>query len=229
MSRFKIKKSIDQFLIEKVLPSLGYWVITAIFSTIKIRWLHDKFLFDLTNSGKPVVFAFWHDQIAYMPYAYIHVVKKQNLVSLISKSKDGRIVGNIIKKFGLKSAYGSTSRGGKEALREIIRLIKEDNIDGAITPDGPRGPKYKLQPGIITLAQTTGTPIVSISFNVKTKIRLNSWDGFIVPLPFTYGYMAVGKPIYVPSDISEKQHKEFQKKLENKLISLSQEIKERLK
>ena len=225
----KLKKAFNQFLIEKVIPNLGYFVIMAVFSSIKMRWLQDKIFFERIKAGKPMIFAFWHNRLIYMPYAYTQVGKTTNLVTLISKSKDGRIAGNICRRFGMKVAHGSTSRGGSEALREIIRLVRDEKMDCGITPDGPRGPKYKLQPGVVTLAQVTGAPIIPIFYDVKTKLRLKTWDGFIIPLPFTYGYMSFSEPIYVPSDISEQQHKEFQSKVETAMITLSQDVKNRFK
>ena len=165
----KLKKIFNQFIIEKIIPNLGYFLIVAVFSTIKMRWLHDKTFVERIKGKKPMIFVFWHNRMLYMPYAYTRVGKTTNLVSLISKSKDGRIAGNIIRRFGLKVAHGSTSRGGPEALREIIRLVRDEKMDCGITPDGPRGPKYKLQPGVVTIAQMSGMPIVPLLFDVKNK------------------------------------------------------------
>jgi len=225
----KLKKFFNQFIIEKIIPNLGYFLIVAVFSTIKMRWLHDKIAFERIKAKKPIIFAFWHNRLIYMAYACTRVLKSTNLVSLISKSKDGRIVGGIIEKFGLKVAHGSTSRGGPEALRELIRLVRDEKMDCGITPDGPRGPKYKLQPGVITLAQVTGAPIIPIFYDVKTKIRLKTWDGLIIPLPFTYGYMSFGEPIFIPNNISEAEHKNFQNKVSGSLTDISKDVKKRLK
>ncbi len=228
-----VPKKYEKFIYEKVLPVVGCFLINAIFSTIKIRWLNDTFLFECKRKRKPVIFAVWHNRLAYVGYGYTHVYnrnpRERNLVSIVSRSKDGRVFGGIMERMGLRAAYGSSSRGGESALREMIRLVKEENLDCGITPDGPRGPKYKVQPGVISIAQATDAVIIPLSCDYKHKIRLKSWDGFYIPLPFTKGVVCYGEPIYVPSGISDEERKEYQVKLKNELTAVCGIVKNYIK
>ncbi len=205
----KIPKKIKNILYEKVLPELGYYLIVSIFSTIRMRLFNDSKVWHFINKGQPVIFTMWHNRLAYPPYGYNKVFRKNNLVAMVSRSKDGRVLGSIIERFGYKPSYGSTSKGGTEAMREMIKLINDDKFDCAITPDGPRGPKYKIQPGVISLAQSTGAPIIPLTYDVKWKFKLKSWDGFYVPLPFNYGVVMFADPIFVPQDISDVQKESY--------------------
>lgn len=200
-----------------LLPYIGYMVIHLVFVTIRMRFFNDRFVWNRFHDGQSVIFAFWHNRLAYMPYAYTRRFRRKNLVTMISRSKDGRLVGRICELFGLHVAYGSSSRGGSEALREMIRMAKEKSMDCGITPDGPRGPKYVVQPGIISVAQQTGLPIVPICYDVRHKIKLKSWDGFYVPIPFTSGAAMFGEPIYVPETVTASQRDELLGELQHRL------------
>jgi lysophospholipid acyltransferase (LPLAT)-like uncharacterized protein len=97
----------------------------------------------------------------------------------------------------------------------------ERGFDLAITPDGPRGPCYKVQDGAMSLAQVTGLPILPFSYFLKWKLRLNSWDRFQVPIPFSYCEMRVGKLVYVRRDATDEQRAELRNQLESTLLQLS--------
>jgi lysophospholipid acyltransferase (LPLAT)-like uncharacterized protein len=115
---------------------------------------------------------------------------------------------------------GSSSRRGKEALRELTHLVN-DGYDAGITPDGPRGPKYHCHDGAISLAQLTQAPIIPVSSDLGHKITVNSWDGFMIPLPFTRATLRIGPPMFVPVDSGDRQREEKRLELESILKSLS--------
>jgi lysophospholipid acyltransferase (LPLAT)-like uncharacterized protein len=139
---------------------------------------------------------------------------------LVSASKDGEKLARVLSKFDLICVRGSSSRRGKEALREMTNLVN-DGYDAGITPDGPRGPKYHCQDGVISLAQITQAPIIPVSYDVSRKITVNSWDNFMVPLPFARATLRIGAPMTVPADASDEQHEQKRLELENVLKSLS--------
>lgn len=116
---------------------------------------------------------------------------------LLSSHKDGIIISKVVGWLGIKSIMGSSTRGGAEAVKDMFRAIKNGNVVG-ITPDGPRGPNQKVQPGIIRLAQMTGAAIIPITYCTKRMKTLSTWDKFKVPLPFNRGIMIMGDPIYAP-------------------------------
>ncbi len=218
-----VPKRYQSFFYEKVFPKAGYFIINAVFSTIRMRWNRDAILFEYKKKNKPVIFSPWHNRLAYTAYGYSKVLKKSNLVTMNSRSKDGKIFAGIIESYGLSVVYGSSSRDGSKALLEMIRLVKDKNMDCGITPDGPRGPKYKVQPGVISIAQSTGAPIIPLVYDVKRKIKLKSWDGFYIPLPFTWGIVNYGEPIFVPEKLTDEERLEYQKKLEDALCGLCEE------
>jgi lysophospholipid acyltransferase (LPLAT)-like uncharacterized protein len=151
----------------------------------------------------PYLFAFWHNRLFLTPYIYEKYFSKRSAVTLISRSRDGEIISSIIQEFrNIRVARGSSSRGSV-VVREIIRLIKEENLDLSMTPDGPRGPRYQLQTGILYLSQTTGCPIVPVTYELGKKKELKSWDRFHIPYPFTRCRLKFGKPIQVPSDATD--------------------------
>ncbi len=224
-----VPKKYQSLFYEKIFPKVGYFLINAVFSTIRMRWHRDAVLFEYKKKNKPVIFALWHNRLAYTAYGYSRILKKNSLVTMNSRSKDGKIFAGIIQSYGLNVVYGSSSRDGSKVLLEIIRFVKDKNMDCGITPDGPRGPKYKVQPGVISIAQSTGAPIIPLIYDVKWKMKLKSWDGFYIPIPFTWGIVNYGEPIFVPEKITDEERMEYQKKLEDVLNSLCKENREWIK
>ena len=106
------------------------------------------------------------------------------MAAITSASKDGAIVAGVLQRFGAQPVRGSSSRRGVHAMVEMVKWGKQ-GYDLAVTPDGPRGPKYTIQPGIVSLSQMTGYPILPISYKLGWKIQLKSWDNFQIPLPFS--------------------------------------------
>ncbi len=124
--------------------------------------------------------------------------------------------------FRVQPVRGSTSRRGHQALRELTTWARRD-YDLAITPDGPRGPCYVVQEGVIALAQLTGRPIVPVSFNLKWKIQTKSWDRFQIPLPFSRCEMIFGQPIRVPRGADEAEREKLRLELENGLKGITRD------
>ena len=114
------------------------------------------------------------------------------------------------------SVRGSSSRRGSQALRELVSLIRQGE-DIAITPDGPRGPRYKLGPGVILLAQATGATIVPARASFSRCFRMKTWDGFIIPLPFSTISVTMGEQIKIPNSPDEKEFERARKNLEDQL------------
>ncbi len=144
---------------------------------------------------KPVIVAFWHNRLAMMPYCW---PSKHPFHMLISSHPDGQLIARTVKHFGIETVAGSSTRGGSEALRSLVRLIKS-GVSVGITPDGPRGPRMRASDGAIALARLSGAPIVPAAVSVSRRVVLNSWDRLIVALPFGEGAMVWGEPITVTS------------------------------
>lgn len=131
----------------------------------------------------PMIWLFWHNRLFAMPPVYKRYLKSRSGAVMTSASKDGEIVAATIGMFGVSSVRGSSSRGGSRALLEMTSWVNE-GYDVAITPDGPRGPRYKLAPGAIKLAKVTGARILPIRIEYSSYWSFKSWDRFRLPRPF---------------------------------------------
>ena len=136
---------------------------------------------------------------------------------MVSNSADGEIVSQVLKRYGHKTIRGSTGKGGLRALMQQIDDMRTNLRPGVVTPDGPQGPRYKVQQGVILLAQKTGVPIIPVACNSKRRKVFNSWDRFILPFPWTKGVVAYGDPIHVPHDADERVIIAYMKELESEL------------
>jgi lysophospholipid acyltransferase (LPLAT)-like uncharacterized protein len=202
------------------------WLLRFLVSLVgsTLRWRVDDMPGLLAHTPeRSCIFAFWHNRIFLMPYLFRkhwHTRQRDCVAVLVSASKDGEKLTRVLSKFNLICVRGSSSRRGKEAVRELTHLVDE-GYDAGITPDGPRGPKYHCHDGVISLAQFTQAPIIPVSYDLGHKITLNSWDGFMIPLPFTRATLRIGSPMIVPADAGDEQREQKRLELENVLKSLS--------
>lgn len=145
-------------------PPVGYRTIRMLSHTIGITVEGAQSVDSLLAQGRRMIIAFWHAQQLMMPLAY----RGSEAYVLISRHGDGELIQRIIARFGLKAVRGSSTRGGSEALRELIRLGKS-GVDLVITPDGPKGPRQVAKLGVVQLAKATGLPIVPLAFGCSKK------------------------------------------------------------
>jgi lysophospholipid acyltransferase (LPLAT)-like uncharacterized protein len=116
---------------------------------------------------------------------------------LISPSVDGELGAMMVRRFGAAVIRGSSTHTGARALRDYYQVLTRDNVSPVITPDGPRGPRFKFKPGALLLAQMSGRPILPMSY-AASRAWLIKWDKFVIPLPFARIAIAIGPPCYVP-------------------------------
>lgn len=135
------------------------------------------------------------------------------LAAMVSASKDGAFLAAILEAFGVQPVRGSSSRRGPQALLEL-QTWAERGCNLALTPDGPRGPRYIAQDGAVLLAQITGLPIVPIGVSIGWKWTLKSWDAFQVPLPFSKCEVVFGEPIRVARELSDEAREAARVRLE---------------
>jgi len=170
--------------------------------------------------ARPVIFCIWHNRLALS--MVVHRKYPRKLAALISASKDGALLSAVLRKFGVLAVRGSSSRRGPQALLELTSQAERGH-NVAITPDGPRGPRYVVQEGVISLAQVTGLPIVPVTWNTRQKICTRSWDRFQIPLPFGRCEMVLNQPIMVPRGASEAEREELRAELERSLRESSRD------
>lgn len=172
----------------------------------------------------PVIFALWHNRIFTMPPIWRHTGgKNRSTVVLTSASRDGTTLATAMKVFGLGAIRGSSSRRAVSALIGMKNALR-DGHDVCVTPDGPKGPRYSFQAGLIKIAQSTGTPIVPIHITYSSAWRLKSWDRFVIPKPFSQVSVTFDKPITIPKNITEELFETERQNLESLLLSGADDI-----
>jgi lysophospholipid acyltransferase (LPLAT)-like uncharacterized protein len=202
---------------ERLLALTGAAILKTLFLTLRLR-IEDRSGVLKEDGGSPVIVCFWHNRILGITFAFdrIYPKKRNGVTVLTSPSKDGEILAQLVGAFGMKAVRGSSSRRGSSALLELVRLIRGGR-DIAITPDGPRGPRYSLGPGIILLAQSTGVRIVPAHASFSRSIRMKTWDGFIIPLPFSKVSVTLDGALTIPGELTGEEFEEKRKNLENLL------------
>jgi lysophospholipid acyltransferase (LPLAT)-like uncharacterized protein len=197
---------------QRVIGTLAGWLIRVMGWTLRYRFegleqMRGKY------ADQPVIFALWHNRIFAMPYAKPTLNGKREVCVLTSASKDGAILENAVRVFGLTAVRGSSSRRGVAALVAMRRKLSS-GATVTITPDGPKGPRYKVQPGVVKLAQASGAPIVVVSVNFSNCWRLKSWDRFCVPKPFSKVMVKLEDGIEIPKELSDDAFEDERVKLE---------------
>ncbi|MCD6102218.1 MAG: lysophospholipid acyltransferase family protein [Candidatus Cloacimonetes bacterium] len=199
----------------KIVKLLGPCLINILIGSLRIQRINKKYVDSVKKKYGTVIYAFWHSRLLILSYAH----RFENIHILVSKHKDGEYIALAASGLGYKAIRGSTKRGGMRAMKELIDVASQYDI--GITPDGPRGPKEKVQDGILYLAYKTGKPIIPVSCNAKYKCVLNSWDNFIIPKLFSPTKIIYGKPIFV----SKKDEIDFKREsLRKGLIDLGKKI-----
>jgi len=190
------------------------WGLRILYITLRPVYVQQHFEQHLRSEGIPILLAFWHGRMLYFLYLY----HRERSTILVSRSKDGEFISRVLQRFGMHVTRGSSSRGGAQALLDMVRKVR-NGYHAALTPDGPRGPRYAVQPGIVALAQQTGAAILPVTYSARWKKVLCSWDAFLLPLPFSRVVVIYGEPIYVPASASPAV---FQAKRQEVEVSLRQ-------
>ena len=162
----------------KVLPYIIYFLIKAIFFTNKKVFHHQKL-----EENEAYVFVAWHGDLASQPTSYFKLRPNGRIKTMISQSKDGEIITKVYGLFGAGAIRGSSSKGATKALISTIKEIKS-GFDVALTPDGPRGPRFSIADGVIAIAQKSGAKVVILNSKPSKYWQFNSWDKFVLPKPF---------------------------------------------
>lgn len=168
--------------------------------------------------GPGVIFAFWHN-VLMIPLGH---ESRFDCHALVSPGRDGEFAARVISRFGIIPVRGSTSHQGVTAVLQVLRTAGRGTTF-ALTPDGPRGPRYRFQDGAAYLASRTGLPVVPLGMAVDRAWKLRSWDRYRIPKPFSRIYMIFGDPVRVPPDLSRERLEAERERLEQELHRVSRE------
>jgi lysophospholipid acyltransferase (LPLAT)-like uncharacterized protein len=159
-------------------------LIKGYLATLRCR-LTDEAGFFQSTDPRPVIALIWHNRMLGMAAAFMrYYPKRKGAYILNSASRDGAYGAELVRHLGVGSIRGSSSRRGAIALMDLVKKVRE-GYDICITPDGPRGPRYKLSPGVILISQHCEIPLMPLLFEFTSCWRLKSWDGFAIPKPFS--------------------------------------------
>jgi len=196
---------------------LGAWVLRILFLTIRIRCEGTEREEEIRGSGASIIYAFWHGRMLLPAYSH----RNRRIHVMASLSKDGEIISRVLERLGFRAVRGSSSRKGARALVEMARAGKA-GFDTAVTPDGPRGPRYRVQRGVTSLARLTGFPILPAGLEASRYWQLRTWDEFRIPKPFSRAAIVLGEPLVVPRDASDALEDELGRELERRILAVSE-------
>jgi len=193
-------------------PHVAYAYVRLLGGTVRRTHRNQEALERARALGGPIVAAFWHARLVMIRHAYAY----ERVVILHSRHRDSRLLGQVMRRFGIEQAWGSTTSGGASGLRDVLRRMR-DGFDVGIAPDGPRGPRRRVQPGVIALARISGAPIVPMSYSARPARRLRSWDRTLLPLPGAHAVFVFGEPLVVPPDAAPEARERIRLELEAEL------------
>ncbi len=203
----------------EILGTLAGWAIRLWSRTLHF---HITDHCGLTRPGTllgPVIYAMWHSRICVIPPLWARTVgKSRQAVVLTSASKDGTILSSAMAVFKIGAIRGSSSRRAVAALIGMKRALR-DGQDVCITPDGPRGPRYLFEPGIIKLAESSGAPIVPIHATFSAAWRLKTWDRLVIPKPFSHVQITFGEIVNIPPKLDPAAFQAHLNQLQSLLIA----------
>ncbi|MBI3879871.1 MAG: lysophospholipid acyltransferase family protein [Verrucomicrobia bacterium] len=209
---------------QRLAARLIHGAIVIVARTLRYKWTDTSGMFAADQPATPLVFVTWHNRLVLSMMAYHWHIRKfqkqRRLAALVSASKDGGMLAHVLELFDVEPVRGSSSRRGGQALLEMAGCAGR-GFDLAVTPDGPRGPCYVMQPGVIGLAQVCGRPVVPVSYRVGWKIQMNSWDRFQIPLPFSRCEMFFGEPLPVPREADDAERERLRAELEARLRAIT--------
>ena len=199
----------DQLSLKKRLaliwvPFVFKWYFLLLGLTCKTTWVGRERVEALEQQGQNWIYSMWHNNVATANY----ILRNHGLAVMVSPSFEGELISLVLNKFKNEAERGSSSRGGARALLQMIRRVKRGQL-GLITPDGPRGPRYQLEPGAISLAQKTGCPLVPIHIEYSNpRVLEKTWDLHKLPRFFSEIFIHIGEPYYVPAKMTEPELQE---------------------
>lgn len=203
--------------------------IRLIRATSSIEYVNVDIPTQFDEKKEAAVVACWHSQISLCVYCTPTI---KNSKALVSENKDGEIIARIIKRFGYGAIRGSTAnpkknkaKGGTRALKEMLRALSSGEIV-LITPDGPRGPRMIVSPGTATLARLSGAPIIPFGFSARRAVELNSWDRFLVPVPFSKYVFVWGEPVTLAKDADKDDELAFLNLIQERMLAATEKADE---
>ncbi|CAN5571957.1 lysophospholipid acyltransferase family protein [soil metagenome] len=200
------------------LVALGHRLLQIWARTLRYR-IEDRANVVGTPPNERYIGALWHNRLLLLPFVIKRYLPKRRGAALISTSRDGAILADLVERFEFEVVRGSSSRKGASAIRQLAEVIASGR-DVVMTPDGPRGPAYELGQGIIFLAQQSGAEVVPINLEYSSCWRVKSWDRFILPKPFSSVRVIFGAPHRVAPTANDEEFERERIQLQEAMLNL---------
>ena len=218
-----MKNLISRFRQIKKMPSWIFFFLHIILKVNCFLWFRHRIVDpnNLIETAEGCVTVTWHNRLLYFPAIFPKAVRERT-VAVVSSSRDGQYVSDLISFFGIKAMRGSSKRHGANALLGATRALNE-GYNVSFTPDGPRGPKYTMSRGPIHLASTQGAKLIPVSINASRYWSVKSWDNFQIPKPFSSLTLVIGEPVDIPPNLDEAGLEEWRIKAEQALMAITED------
>ncbi len=203
-------------ILQTVIPFLAAWLIRAWFGTCRIT-VHNSENFSTPKEAedRTAIASFWHYSIIFLFY----FVRKYSATVLVSASRDGEYIARLARRLGFNTVRGSKNKGGVEALKSLLRVVKGGG-SCAVVADGSQGPPRIAQPGALLLAAKGGAPIIPMAWSASSYFTIRSWDRTVIPKPFSRIDIFFGEAISVPPGVKSRDIEQYRRLLEDSLNAL---------
>ncbi len=203
----------------RLVGHLVWFAIVSLCKTLRFRIRLANLNSEKDLGDAQFIIALWHNRTFVPCYIYNKLMHSNRKMCMItSASKDGALLTTVANDFGMITVRGSSHRRGARAFVEALKALK-DGYCMCIAPDGPKGPKYRCKPGAVKLAAHSGVPLVPVSLSFSNYWRIKSWDGYIIPKPFSKVEFQWGEFIHIPKDLTQEQYQQYTEQLNEALSS----------
>jgi lysophospholipid acyltransferase (LPLAT)-like uncharacterized protein len=211
-----LKKETKFSILNSHLASFFVYHLLNLYSkTVRVRFENHEAVADHLEKKGRIIIGSWHQR--FFGGFYLPKIFKRPICIMISRSRDGDFIADVVRRIGWLPVRGSSSRGGKEASREMVQGIIENRLGGHIA-DGPTGPPRVIKPGLIALAQKTGAAITEAFVYYENPFIFNSWDRFMIPKPFSRVVLRFGPLVFVPEKTEEEEFEALRRSIEEEMI-----------
>ena len=207
---------LSQRIIRWHLVPVYYIFLRTYLPLLRLKVIGKETAYDQIKEHGRIIVPVWHQRL-FPTLAYVRKFREFRPIVMISQSRDGELIADIAQRLGLVPVRGSSSRGGAEALTTIVRMLEDNPAVGHVV-DGPRGPKGKVKPGLIRMAQLSGAVILPLIVSADKAWIAGSWDRFLIPKPFSRVTVRWEEPFFVPRKADPEELDAFRRQIEDKLI-----------
>ena len=209
----RTKETARDFCYRSLFPRAGLLLVRLLSKTYRYRLVDTENEQRALDTCGSVVYASWHQR--FFPGITFFATRKP-IAIMISQSRDGEMIARVVDILGWQSVRGSSSKGGVRALKKIRVLAGQGFRFGHIV-DGPQGPFGVVKPGLLTIAQFAGAPVLPVIVSAQRRWTFNSWDRFMVPKPFSRVFIRFAPPISVPRRLASEDFEAFRLHIKEKM------------